>query len=352
MLNKICLYYSKQVKYCLYRYPVDSDLWYLRPHSEHQWSLIVIERSEQSSTRDEGWKGTFRDVIYWSQTQQNKINNIIIQINLCFHRYYYASQTAYNTLLGSQLWRRTKGNFTSCKSVQLEHLDCYKLARAVNTNKLLSCANSEKMLLLNYKVPAYHHSAASVRDDGGRCPVTPECGGKVPTQLLRGHVVGWDISPFIGLGLDESTDRSMEKHLQSVRIADGKAVTVVDAVKVVAATYKFGMGKVVGFGNDGASMMASNLNGVIGLLTKDNPHLVFIQCVCHRLNLAVSHACAGIADMAALQSVLAAVYSFIQLSPTWLERFKKMAAVLAVDALKFKHRARHWLCARWLACIF
>ena len=50
----------------------------------------------------------------------------------------------------------------------------------------------------------------------------------------------------------------------------------------------------------------------------------------------VSQACTGIADMAALQSVLAAMYSFIQLSPTRLERFKEMAAVLAVDTLKFK----------------
>ena len=159
-------------------------------------------------------------------------------------------------------------------------------------------------------------------------------------------------SPFIGLGLDESTDRSMEKHivlivryvargacctayLQCVKIADGKAVTVVDAVKEVAATYKFGMRKMVGLGTEGASVMASDPNGVNGPLTNDNPHLVFMHCVCHRLNLAVSQACAGITDMAAL-SVLAAVYSFIQLSPTRLGRFKEMAAVLAVDTLKFK----------------
>ena len=40
--------------------------------------------------------------------------------------------------------------------------------------------------------------------------------------------------------------------------------------------------------------------------------------------------------MAALQSVLAAVYSFIQLSTTWLGHFNEMAAVLAVNSLKFK----------------
>ena len=159
---------------------------------------------------------------------------------------------------------------------------------------------------------------------------------RVPSGMHPDYIILSVGIHFIRLGLDESTDRSMEKHLQSVRIADGKAVTVVDAVKEVAATYKFGMGKVVGLGTDGASVMASNLNGVNGLLTIDNPHLVFMHCVCHRLNLAVSQACTGIADMAALQSVLAAVYSFIQLSPTRLERFKEMAAVLAVDTLKFK----------------
>ena len=40
-------------------------------------------------------------------------------------------------------------------------------------------------------IPAYHRGATSFRDDGGRRPDTTECGGKAPTQLLRGHVVGW-----------------------------------------------------------------------------------------------------------------------------------------------------------------
>ena len=51
--------------------------------------------------------------------------------------------------------------------------------------------------------------------------------------------------------------------------------------------YKFGIRKVVGLGTDGASVMASEMNGVNGLLTKDNPHLIFMYCVHHRLNLAV-----------------------------------------------------------------
>ena len=40
-------------------------------------------------------------------------------------------------------------------------------------------------------IPAYHHCATGLCDDVGRRPATPECGDKPPTQLLRGHVVGW-----------------------------------------------------------------------------------------------------------------------------------------------------------------
>ena len=61
-------------------------------------------------------------------------------------------------------------------------------------------------------------------------------------------------SPFIGLGLDESTDQSA--YIQCMKIADGKAVTVVDAVKEVAATYKFNIREAVGLGTDAASVMA------------------------------------------------------------------------------------------------
>ena len=103
-------------------------------------------------------------------------------------------------------------------------------------------------------------------------------------------------SPFIGLGLDESTDRSMEKHivlivryvarwacctayLQCMKIADGKAVTVIDAVKEVAATYKFNMRKVVGLGTDGASVMASDMNGVNGSRRTTHTSSSYTVCV-------------------------------------------------------------------------
>ena len=32
------------------------------------------------------------------------------------------------------------------------------------------------------------------------------------------------------------------------------------------------------------------INGLNALITNDNPHTIFVHCVCHRLNLAVSQA--------------------------------------------------------------
>ena len=46
--------------------------------------------------------------------------------------------------------------------------------------------------------------------------------------------------------------------------------------------------QIIGLGSDGAAAMASDLNGLNALMTNDNPYTVFVHCVCHRLNLAVS----------------------------------------------------------------
>ena len=108
-----------------------------------------------------------------------------------------------------------------------------------------------------------------------------------------------------------------------------------NAVKTVIT--KFGvdiMSKVVGLGSDGASAMASELNGVNGLPRQENPSLVFSHCVAYRLSLAVSQACAGISEMVTLQHVMAATYNYEQLSPTRLERFTEIAAVLALDIVQ------------------
>ena len=83
--------------------------------------------------------------------------------------------------------------------------------------------------------------------------------------------------------------------------------------------------------------MESFLNGVNGVVRNDNPHIVFVHCVCNRLIMCVSQACARIADMVELQAVISAVYSFVQQSTNRFYRcINEMAAVIDIEVLKFK----------------
>ena len=50
------------------------------------------------------------------------------------------------------------------------------------------------------------------------------------------------------------------------------------------------MGKLVGFGSDGASNMVGVKHGLVTLIKKDYPGVVGIQCLGHRLELAFKDA--------------------------------------------------------------
>ena len=94
--------------------------------------------------------------------------------------------------------------------------------------------------------------------------------------------------------------------------------------------------KIVGFGSDGASVMAGDMGGVSALLKKDNPFSIFVHCVCHRLHLAVSKACKNNQHMAMLQEILSGIYNYVQGSANRLQQFEDIATLLEVDSLKFK----------------
>ena len=116
-------------------------------------------------------------------------------------------------------------------------------------------------------------------------------------------------SPCIGVAIDESTNRSNEKHIVAVpryidlengsvsttlkckQVEDGHASGIYNNMKAILNEKCIHMRKVGGLGTDGASVMTGHLNGVTMLMCTDNPHCISVHCVCHRLNLAVSQAC-------------------------------------------------------------
>ena len=130
-------------------------------------------------------------------------------------------------------------------------------------------------------------------------------------------------SPCLGVGIDESTDRSNEKQIAVVaryvdleqaelvstflkceKVKDCAAQGIYSATKEIISGKKIAMTKVCGLGTDGASVMTGHMNGVRALMHKDNPLCICIHCICHRLNLAVSQPCQNVVEM---QSVIAVI---------------------------------------------
>eukprot|EP00904_Undaria_pinnatifida_P008282 jgi/Undpi1/4584/HiC_scaffold_18.g07938.m1 len=129
-------------------------------------------------------------------------------------------------------------------------------------------------------------------------------------------------SEFIGLQIDESTDRAdssnlfMAVHFEEnfrpgVAMLGLKPVHTINPNKnevqhstgerikevvcdVLKATPGLNLGKLMGFASDGASCMVGKNIGTATLLAKDNPHLLRTHCVAHRGSLAAGSTCAAV----------------------------------------------------------
>ncbi|CAG4963605.1 unnamed protein product [Parnassius apollo] len=77
-------------------------------------------------------------------------------------------------------------------------------------------------------------------------------------------------------------------------IEDGTAVSIVNGIKGLLAEIKINLKKLIGIGTDNASVMTGTNSGVHALLKNatGNDNLVLVRCVCHSLQLAMSHASA------------------------------------------------------------
>lgn len=103
-------------------------------------------------------------------------------------------------------------------------------------------------------------------------------------------------SPCIGVGIDESTERSNAKHIVAVaryidlenasvsttflkckQVEDGHASGIYNNMKAILNEKRIPMRKVGGLGTDGASVMTGHLNGVTMLMRTDNAHCISVQ---------------------------------------------------------------------------
>ena len=98
--------------------------------------------------------------------------------------------------------------------------------------------------------------------------------------------------------------------LKNIEITDGRAETIMDAMRQWVVENKIGFEKCLGFGSDGASVMVGHKTGVATRMKAVNPFTVSIHCAAHRLALVSSQAAKEIAYMTKLIETLHALYNF------------------------------------------
>lgn len=172
-------------------------------------------------------------------------------------------------------------------------------------------------------------------------------------------------SRFLSVLVDESTDISVTqklvvhvhfmtedfvpktRFLKNPDLSDGKAATILDTLKAVLAEKPLPhpvLSKVFGLGSEGAAVMTGVKGGVSGLMKKENPMLVNVHCLAHRLALCTSQAATDIPALKGYQQIITDIYYYFSKSAKRTAGLKRVQEVLESDVLKVKevHSVR-WL---------
>ena len=91
---------------------------------------------------------------------------------------------------------------------------------------------------------------------------------------------------------------------------------------------KIPMSKVAGLGTDGAAVMTGLDRAVAGRMKEENPHLVKIHCVAHRLALCTEQAANRVKAIKRFQETLTSVFYHFRNSPLKELEFHKIQKVL------------------------
>lgn len=138
-------------------------------------------------------------------------------------------------------------------------------------------------------------------------------------------------SEGFGVMVDEYTDVSARKHLavvgkyiddgqsklaflQDFQLPNGSADTIYSSIKSYLIKANLPQNKLTSFASDGPSVMVGKKNGVVTQLVKENPQVIPVHCLNHRLQLAVSKAFASIPEMSNMDELLLAMWKYYHYS--------------------------------------
>ncbi|CAI7782785.1 unnamed protein product [Closterium sp. NIES-53] len=176
------------------------------------------------------------------------------------------------------------------------------------------------------------------------------------TQLE--HVLS---SPFIGISLDESTDRCSAKHLilymtfirncklvtefmQLITVDKADAASLLTLLLSHLQAVGVDLRWISGISTDGANVMMGSKSSLVTRLRLRIPHLVSSHCIAHREALAAKHAAEKIPAFSIIDTVIRTVAEHLGRSGPWHQRFMGLQEILTSTSLELQgiHAVR-WL---------
>ena len=161
---------------------------------------------------------------------------------------------------------------------------------------------------------------------------------------------------------DESTDITTRKKLviyaqivddqlqpsthfvANVECRDGSGAGVANTVVETMGNFGVPVNKIMGFGSDGAAVMTGRDKGATGMLLRQNPHLVNVHCIAHRLALCTSQAAETVPGMVEFHDSICKLFYYFKRAPARVARFAEIQRLLEMPELKIRevHGVR-WL---------
>jgi hypothetical protein len=220
-----------------------------------------------------------------------------------------------------------------------EEVATYKYSSLNYLNKLQGCAAWQDLNVAKNAQYTSYHIAEEMQDTISSC---------IEEDIDR----FLNNSLFFGLLLDESTDISSCKNLiVYIRLIVNHGifethffkllevecqVTGQNLYSLLKESRKIPISKCVGLATDGARAMTGKENVLAALMKKDNPYLVSVHCIAHRLALAASQLVKDFPYQVKFQCCLVSIYSYFKHSATHTHNLQEIEKVLEDPVLKYQ----------------
>lgn len=123
--------------------------------------------------------------------------------------------------------------------------------------------------------------------------------------------------------------------------ASPNAKTITDNIKEELVKDDLDVQKFLSLASDGASVMVGKNNGVAALLKRENPRLVNVHCICHRLALACGDSNNEVEYMLTIERLLVQLYKWLENSCVKTAAYLKMQLRLRDMQLPADESKRH-----------